>query len=186
MSKIVLVTGGARSGKSTFAENQLRTIDKKTAYIATAIAFDEGMKSRIEKHIEQRPKTWLTVEKPTQVHEVIPEIGKTHEVVLLDCITVLVTNTLFQDEIDWDRIDEASIDVVEEKIKADIVALVDAITQTDLTVYMVTNEIGSGIVPENRLARIFRDIAGRMNQYLANKADEVYLVVSGIPVKIKG
>ena len=186
MGKIVLVTGGARSGKSTFAENEVRKLEKKTAYIATAIAFDDAMKNRIKKHIEQRPDYWMTYEKPTQVHEIIREISNDNHVVLLDCITVLITNTMFQDKLDFDRLTEEEIDVVENKITADLKLLVEEILKTDLVVYMVTNEVGCGIVPENRLARIFRDFAGRANQYLASMAEEVFMTVSGIPVKIKG
>lgn len=186
MNKIILITGGARSGKSNFAESEIRKIDKSTAYIATAIAFDEGMKNRIKKHVEQRPNTWKTYEKPTQVHEIIDTISQENEVAILDCITVLVTNTLFQSDLDWETVSEEMVDEIEARIQKDIKAMVEAIQKTDLTVYMVTNEIGSGIVPENRLARLFRDIAGRVNQYLGQMSEEVYLVVSGIPMKIKG
>ncbi len=186
MGKLVLVTGGARSGKSTFAEAEVRKLNQKTAYIATGIAFDEAMKSRIEKHVAQRPSTWTTYEKPTQVHEIINEVSHEHDVVLLDCITVLITNTLFQDQIDFDGIDEKTVDLTEERIHNDIKMMIEMFRQTDMTVYLVTNEVGSGIVPENRLARIFRDFAGRTNQYIASIADEVYCVISGIPMKIKG
>lgn len=186
MGKIILVTGGARSGKSTFAENEVRKLNKETAYIATGIAFDEAMKSRIKKHVDQRPSTWTTYEKPTQVHEIIERIQKNHQVVLLDCITVLITNTLFQDQIDFDGIDELTVDKTEERIQNDIRKMIDAFKKTEMTVYLVTNEVGSGIVPENRLARIFRDFAGRTNQYIASIADEVYCVISGIPMKLKG
>jgi len=186
MSKIVLVTGGARSGKSTFAENEVRKLDKKTAYIATGIAFDDAMKSRIEKHVAQRPSYWTTFEKPTQVHEIIEEVSASHDAVLLDCITVLITNTLFQDQIDFDGIDEKTVDQTEERIHRDITAMIEKFKAANMTVYLVTNEVGSGIVPENRLARIFRDFAGRTNQYLASVADEVYCVISGIPLQLKG
>ncbi|MBI9011090.1 MAG: bifunctional adenosylcobinamide kinase/adenosylcobinamide-phosphate guanylyltransferase [Clostridiales bacterium] len=186
MGKLVLVTGGARSGKSTFAEAEVRKLNQKTAYIATGIAFDEAMKSRIEKHVAQRPSIWTTYEKPTQVHEIVKEVSQQHNVVLLDCITVLITNTLFQDQIDFDGIDEKTVDLTEERIHNDIKMMVEMFRKTDMTVYLVTNEVGSGIVPENRLARIFRDFAGRTNQYIASIADEVYCVISGIPVKIKG
>lgn len=186
MSKLVLVTGGARSGKSTFAEKCVHEHNEKTAYIATAIAFDDAMKSRIQKHVNQRPDIWTTFEKPTQVHEIIQEVSKAHKIVLLDCITVLMTNTMFQDKLDFDRLTEDEVDEIEASIKEDMILLVEAIKKTDLTVYMVTNEVGAGIVPENRLARIFRDFAGRINQYLASESDEVYFVVSGIPMKIKG
>jgi len=186
MAKIILITGGARSGKSTFAEIKANEHQVQTAYLATAIPFDDAMKSRIKKHVNQRPDTWTTFEKSTQAHEVIEEIASKHQVMLLDCITVLLTNTMFQDKLDFDRLREDEIDGVETKIKKDLELLIDEIKKTDMTVYLVTNEVGAGIVPENRLARIFRDYAGRANQYLGSVADEVYFVVSGIPVKIKG
>lgn len=186
MQKIVLITGGARSGKSTFAEKTIRQRHEKTAYLATAIAFDEGMKSRIEKHVQQRPKSWTTYEKSTQVHQVIDQINETHKILLLDCITVLMTNTLFMDDLDWDHIDEKTIDGVEQRIMTDMILLIEGLKASNLEAYLVTNEVGSGIVPENRLARIFRDIAGRVNQYIASQADEVYTVISGLPLKLKG
>lgn len=186
MGKIILITGGARSGKSTFAEVQVKTHKLQTAYVATAVAFDDSMKNRIKKHIDQRPEFWTTFEQPTQVHEIIETINQKHKVMLLDCITVLLTNTLFQNDVDWDTITEEKIDIIEEKIQSDLNKLVKKMQESDLTSYLVTNEIGSGIVPENKLARIFRDIAGRGNQYLASVSDEVYYVVSGIPMKIKG
>lgn len=187
MNKIILVTGGARSGKSTFAEKSIIDLNKKTAYIATGIPFDKGMEDRIKKHILQRPSTWTTFEKSVLVDEIIDEVAKKHDVVLLDCITVLITNTMFEDiTINWDTIDYDSIDNIEEKIKNDLIRMINKFRENNLYVYIVTNELGAGIVPENRLARIFRDIAGRMNQYLASVSDEVYFVVSGIPMKIKG
>lgn len=186
MGQITLITGGARSGKSTFAEKSVREKNKRTAYLATAIAFDESMKSRIEKHVNQRPSEWTTFEKATKAHEVVREIASNHEVLLLDCITVLMTNTLFMDDLDWDTIDEKTIDRVEGRVMEDIKLLISALKESDLQSYLVTNEVGSGIVPENRLARIFRDIAGRINQYIASQADEVYAVISGLPLKLKG
>ncbi len=187
MGKIALVTGGARSGKSTFSEKSVIELNKKTAYIATAIAFDDGMKDRIKKHVEQRPKTWTTFEKHTKVHEIVCEIAEEHEVVLLDCITVLITNTMFEDSnLDWDTIDYENIDRIEKRILNDLVKLLKEFRKYDLDVFIVTNEVGQGIVPENKLARVFRDLAGRANQYLASQVDEVFLVVSGIPMKIKG
>lgn len=185
MGKIILVTGGARSGKSTFSEKQVKLLNQSTAYIATAVAFDSGMQNRINKHIAQRPSHWQTFEKSTKIHEIIDEIAKEHQVILLDCITVLVTNTLLNHPVDWDHIKENEIDKIEQEIQNDLVQLVESLKKHDMTVYLVTNEVGSGIVPENRLARIFRDIAGRSNQYLASEANEVYYVVSGMPLKIK-
>ncbi len=185
MSKIILVTGGARSGKSGFAEDEIRKLNTETAYIATAIAFDDGMKNRIRKHKLQRPSTWKTYEKPTNVHEIIAEINKNHSACLLDCITVMLTNYMM-DELDFDHLSEDILDEFEERVKSKLTLLVDEIEKTDLTFYMVTNEVGSGIVPDNKVSSFFRDLAGRMNQYLARRSDEVYALISGIPVKIKG
>lgn len=187
MGNITLITGGARSGKSTFAEKSVELANDKTAYIATAVPFDDGMKDRIKKHIEQRPKEWTTFEKHTKIDEIIDEVKGEHNVVLLDCITVLITNTLFEDaSIDWDIVDYETIDKIEKKVQNDLERMMIKFKESKLDVFMVTNEVGQGIVPENKLARIFRDIAGRANQYLASEADEVYFVVSGIPMKIKG
>lgn len=187
MKKITLITGGARSGKSTFAEKTVNELNEKTAYIATAIPFDEGMKERIKKHVEQRPDFWTTYEKHTKVDEIITEISMEHKVVLLDCITVLITNTMFEDSnVDWDTIDYANLDRIEKRIQDDLSKMMEKFKLYDLSVFIVTNEVGQGIVPENRLARVFRDLAGRANQYLASQADDVYFVVSGIPIKIKG
>lgn len=185
MNKITLITGGARSGKSTFAEDTIKKINKNTAYLATAIAFDEGMKNRIDKHIAQRPSEWKTYEKAIKVYEIIDEINEKHDVLLLDCITVLMSNTLFEHDVNWDTVSMDEVDEIEKSVQADMQLMIDKMRATDLDIYLVTNEVGSGIVPENRLARLFRDIAGRVNQLLARQADEVYMVVSGIPVKIK-
>ncbi len=185
MSKIVLVTGGARSGKSGFAEEELRKLNTNTAYIATAIAFDDGMKNRIRKHKLQRPSTWKTYEKPTDIHEIIAEIGENHSACLLDCITVMLTNYMMN-ELDFDNLSEDILDAFEEKVKLKISLLIDEVEKTNLDFYIVTNEVGSGIVPDNKVSSFFRDLAGRANQYLAGRSDEVYALISGIPVKIKG
>ncbi|MBN2795975.1 MAG: bifunctional adenosylcobinamide kinase/adenosylcobinamide-phosphate guanylyltransferase, partial [Clostridia bacterium] len=152
MNKITLITGGARSGKSTFAENTIRALNKNTAYLATAVAFDEGMKNRINKHIAQRPSEWKTYEKSVRVHEIIEEINDHHEVLLLDCITVLMSNTLFEHEVDWDTVSMDQVDEIEEDVKNHMLIMVESMRKTNLEIYLVTNELGSGIVPENRLA----------------------------------
>lgn len=187
MKKITLITGGARSGKSTFAEKSVKELNDKTAYIATAVPFDDGMRDRIKKHVDQRPATWTTFEKHIRVDEVIDEVAENHNVVLLDCITVLTTNTMFEDQnIDWDTIGYDEVNEIENRIQNDLENMMEKFNSHDMHVFIVTNEVGQGVVPDNRLTRIFRDIAGRANQYLASQADEVYFVVSGIPMKIKG
>lgn len=184
--KISLVTGGARSGKSGYAEKLAKGSTQPVAYIATAISFDEGMEDRIKKHRQSRPKEWITFEGYKDLHTMIPTIAKDHGTVLLDCVTIMVTNLMFENqEMDWDRISREDIDALEESIKKQITNLLGCVRDHDLWMIMVTNEVGMGIVPDTRLSRIFRDIAGRVNQMIAWDADEVYFTVSGIPMKIK-
>lgn len=185
MGKMVLVTGGARSGKSSFAENFIKERYDVISYVATAMPYDDGMKDRIKKHKESRPGIWSTYEIYDEISPRISEIASSSDAILLDCVTVMLTNLLLKNEVDWDRVSMDEIDEIERKISFEIDALTDKIIESKMDAVIVTNEIGSGIVPENRLARIFRDIAGRGNQKIAGKSEEVYLVVSGIPIKIK-
>jgi len=182
---ITLVTGGARSGKSNFAEDYIQTFDGTVGYIATAEPFDEGMKDRIKKHIAQRPDVWPTFECYKMISPEIQEIGLTCQTVLLDCITVMVTNLMFGEQDDWTTISRDKINQIEQSILLEVDTLVSELKTHQMNAVLVTNEVGAGIVPENRLARVFRDIAGRVNQRLAQQVDEVYFVVSGIPMKIK-
>lgn len=186
MSKLILVTGGARSGKSSYAENILRKVDGEILYIATSIPFDDEMKDRVKKHRERRPLNWHTYEGYKNLGKAFNEMGKKYNGVLLDCVTIMVTNLMFDGA--SDEVENLSADALndlEEKILAQIEEFLKAAEKSDAVTVMVTNEVGDGIVPENKLARIFRDIAGRTNQYIASKCDEVYLVVCGIPVKIR-
>lgn len=184
--KITVVTGGARSGKSNFAEELAKTSVAPVAYLATAIAFDEGMKDRIQKHQASRPKEWTTYEGYKRLYTVIEEIAREHGTILLDCITIMVTNLMFDNECtNWDEMSRSEIDKMEEEIKQEIHKLMEYGRKHNMWLIMVTNEIGMGIVPENRISRIFRDIAGRINQIIAKEADEVYLTVSGLPLKLK-
>lgn len=186
MSQIILVTGGARSGKSSFAETLCRTRNNQTAYIATSIPFDEEMQDRIRKHQETRPKNWTTYEIYKDVHKKIQEIAQGHETVILECVTLMVNNLMFEEKIDYDYITPEETNVIEEKIKAEFIKLLEAVKETDLYFVIVTNEIGLSPIAPNKLTRIYTDIIGRMNQLIAKHADEVYFVVSGIPMQIKG
>ncbi|MBB6214611.1 adenosylcobinamide kinase/adenosylcobinamide-phosphate guanylyltransferase [Anaerosolibacter carboniphilus] len=184
--KITLVTGGARSGKSNFAEELAKTSDMPVAYLATATPFDDGMRDRIKKHRESRPQEWTTYEGFKDLHHVVKDISADHGTVLLDCVTIMVTNLMFEDlTIDWDRINHEQIDIIEAGIKEQVFSLLKSIREYNMWSIIVTNEVGMGIVPENRLSRIFGDIAGRINQIIAAEADDVYFTVSGIPMKIK-
>jgi len=179
---LTLVTGGARSGKSRHAESLLAPA-KRVLYIATSHVFDEEMAARIAHHRAQRPAHWRTEERWQALAEVITANNHPEEAVLLECITTLVTNWLFAfgegDPEQWDYAE------LETRVQLEVDSLLAACAACPAPVVLVTNEIGMGIVPENRLARHFRDIAGRVNQRLAQAADTVWLVVSGIGVKIK-
>ncbi|OPJ55790.1 bifunctional adenosylcobinamide kinase/adenosylcobinamide-phosphate guanylyltransferase [Alkalithermobacter paradoxus] len=185
MSRIIMITGGARSGKSSFAEKLCKEQNSKVAYIATSVPFDEGMKDRIEKHRKMRPNSWTTYEVYKDIYKYISDISTSHEVVLLDCITLLINNLMFDFDIDWDNCKADEVDSIEEYIQNQITLLIDEIRKTNLQFVFVSNEIGMGVVPANRLSRIYTDIAGRINQRISSLSDEVYFVVSGIPIKIK-
>lgn len=179
---LTLVTGGARSGKSRHAETLLAGA-KQVLYIATSAVFDDEMAARIAHHRAHRPPQWRTEERWQALAEIITPANDPDEAILLECMTTLVTNWLFAfgegDPEGWDYAQ------LEARVQQEVEKLIAACHACPAPVVLVTNEVGMGIVPENRLARHFRDIAGRVNQQLAQAADSVWLVVSGIGVKIK-
>lgn len=186
MGKSILITGGARSGKSSYAEKLAREHNGKVLYIATSIPFDEEMKNRVKRHRESRPSEWDTYEGFRGLGQVIAEKGRQYDAILLDCVTVMVTNLLLEyPGIDYDNAGYEDFIEAEQAIQAEVDEMLKGISGTAATVIMVTNELGSGIVPENLLGRVFRDIAGRVNQHIAGHCDEVYLTVCGLPLKLK-
>ena len=169
--RLVLLLGGARSGKSRLAEKMAREAGGDfVTYLATAEVRDDEMAHRVEKHRGDRPQVWQTLEEPLHVAKALLEAE--HETVLLDCITLLASNHLLGSG------EEAARDEIERLIKA-------AGTRTG-TLIVVSNEVGDGIVPMNALARRFRDLQGTLNQRLAAAADTVVLVVAGLPLTLKG
>lgn len=186
MSKVILVTGGARSGKSNFAEKLCKERNNNTAYIATSIPFDDEMKDRVRKHKESRPQNWKTYEIYKDIYTIIDDISKEHKTVILDCVTLLVNNLIFMHEIDIDNSTQDEIDELEKYIKEQVEKLLIEIKKTNLYFVIVTNELGLGGVSINKLTRVYTDIVGRINQQIAAQSDEVYFVISGIPMKIKG
>jgi len=186
MGRILLVTGGARSGKSSFAEQLTAGLGAAIAYIATAHPFDDEMADRIAKHRLQRPTTWRTFEAPDRPSTVIAAEGHAFDALLLDCLTVMTTNRILAQPVDWDHPPVARMTEVEARVMAEVEAIVAAVAESRADLVAVTNEVGCGIVPGSPMARFFRDCAGRVNQRMAAAAAEVYLVVSGIPVRIKG
>lgn len=186
MGKIVLVTGGARSGKSTYAEDLAKAVGDNVMYIATSIPFDDEMKERVKKHRARRPKDWGTFEGYIDLKRVFRYKESPYQAILLDCITIMITNLIFEfGGFDVENFDEEAINELEKRILNEITEFLDEANLNTETLILVTNEIGFGIVPDNKLSRIFRDISGRANQYIASRADEVYLVVCGLPMKIK-
>ncbi|NDL63171.1 bifunctional adenosylcobinamide kinase/adenosylcobinamide-phosphate guanylyltransferase [Acerihabitans arboris] len=182
---MMLVTGGARSGKSRLAETLAARGGGAVLYIATSLVTDDEMARRVEQHRRDRPAHWLTWEGHCDLDRVIRDHADRVDAVLLECVTTLITNLLF------DRAGDAPPEAmdfvaIERHITGQIDALIAACAGARCPVVLVTNELGMGIVPENLLARRFRDIAGRVNQRLAAAATDVWLVVSGIPVPIKG
>lgn len=193
IGKLIFILGGARSGKSTFAIELAGSglsrfhRDEKVAYIATAAPGDDPeMERRIEEHRKMRPSHWLTIEEPVEVEKALAGLGKKFKVVIIDCITLLLTNWLLKEVTKVENLEVKDYLDKEKSILEMIENLGRAAKKTELTVMMVSNEVGMGIHPENRLGRYFRDMAGQANQILATAADEVYSMTAGIPLKIKG
>lgn len=185
MGRLVLITGGARSGKSAFAEQKAKDIGERILYVATSIPFDDEMKNRIKRHREQRPSAWETVEAYKELDKHLKDRLAGKDAVLVDCITVMVSNIMLEQGMDWEEISADEINKAESNVNTEIGKLIKTIELLDIPFIVVTNELGMGVVPPYKLGRAFRDIAGRVNQMLAKAAHEVYLCVSGIPVRIK-
>ena len=181
-SKIVLITGGSRSGKSTFAEELLKD-QNDVLYIATAKVTDEEMKDRIQKHQQRRNKEWTTYEGYKNLDAVV-EKDCNHSI-LLDCVTIMTTNLMFDNEGDFDHMTMEETDQLLLAVKKEFEKFIQKAKAMNKTLVMVTNEVGSGLVPEYKLSRVFRDIAGSTNQFIASFCDEVYFVTCGIPLKLK-
>ena len=168
MKKIILITGGARSGKSRYAERIALSLSKNPVYVATAHVWDDEFRERVKKHQERRGPEWTNIEEEM----LLSRHDLTGRVAVIDCVTLWCTNYFFQmQEV------EACLEALKDEF--------DKFTAKDATYIFVTNEIGMGGVSENAVQRKFTDLQGWMNQYVASKADEVILMVSGIPVRVK-
>ena len=169
MKRIILITGGQRSGKSSKAEELALSLSDTLVYMATAHVWDEEFRERVRRHQARRGPQWTNIEE--EIH--LSRHDLTGRVVVIDCVTLWLTNFFFTND--------SNVDQSLELAKAEF----DAFTSKDATYIFVTNEIGSGGVSDNAIQRKFTDLQGWMNQYIASKADEVILMVSGIPVKVK-
>ena len=174
--KCILILGGARSGKSQFAQKLAAEFSNRVLFVATGEAGDEDMHSRIEEHKKSRPRTWHTLEAPVKIGERIPEQIGNADVVIIDCITMLISNLLVGEEDDKYK---------EKQVTTEIDQLIKCMDKLEVTFILVSNEVGLGLVPESRLGRFYRDLLGRANQLLAQHADEVYIMMAGIPVEVK-
>lgn len=173
MKRIVFIVGGVRSGKSRYAVDMAKKMKKKTAFIATAVPSDKEMEKRIRLHQRARPRHWKLIEEGKNIDRVLPDLEGKHDVVLIDCLGLLVSNLMAQELKDRE---------IERKMKK----LINVILNGGFTAIVVSNEVGSSLVPVNPLARRFQDLVGLTNQMVAKSADEVIFMHAGIPTKIKG
>jgi adenosylcobinamide kinase / adenosylcobinamide-phosphate guanylyltransferase len=182
VKKVTLILGGARSGKSRLAQ-EMAGQAKSVLFVATASAGDEDMRVRIEKHEAERPAHWHTLEAQLHIGDKIDVAFQKEELVLIDCITLLVSNVLCQyDQQQLETLGEA---VLEKQVIAEITELQECLKNLPASFIIVSNEVGLDIVPDNRLGRLYRDFLGRANQMLARSADEVLFMVAGIPLRVK-
>ncbi len=182
MASNVLILGGIRSGKSRFAVELAARRGQRVLFVATALAGDGEMRRRIRAHRRARPPQWRTLEAPREVGQSILRDRGDAEVVVVDCMAMLVNNVMQESGQVSGRLRSG---VVERAVLAEVEKLIQCMKETPANFILVSNEVGSGIVPANRLARLYSELLGRANQLLASAADEVYLMVAGIPMPLK-
>ncbi|QIA08999.1 bifunctional adenosylcobinamide kinase/adenosylcobinamide-phosphate guanylyltransferase [Draconibacterium halophilum] len=169
MAQITFITGGQRSGKSSFAQKRAEESSASPVYLATARIWDEDFHKRVKRHQSDRGEQWITIEEEIEISKHVLT-GKT---VLLDCITLWLTNIFYQNKNDVDT----SLELAKREWNKFI--------NQNMELFVVSNELGMGVHPENEMARKFADLQGWMNQYIAQTANEVFLMVSGIPIQVK-
>lgn len=172
MNKLILILGGARSGKSTFSVTYAKKQCRLVAYIATAPCCDKEMEQRIKLHKRSRPRSWITIEPQGSIIRCIEKIPKTCDGLMIECIATYVSNLMMAGFSDT-------------KIIKDMKEVLRKIKKLNRKVFIVSNEVGGGVVPETAEGRRFRDIVGTLNQIITKKSDEVYLTVAGLPLKLK-
>lgn len=177
-AQITLILGGARSGKSQYAEKLAAGFGHNVLYIATAEAKDEDMSARIEAHQAARPEHWRTMEAPLHLADSLSTVTHPLDVLLVDCLTLLASNLLLSME----GRSEADIQA---SLQAELDALIAAQTKLNVPLIIVSNEVGLGLVPPYPMGRLFRDVLGRANQHLAARADQVIFMVAGLPMVLK-
>jgi|AGTN01.3.fsa_nt_gi Adenosyl cobinamide kinase/adenosyl cobinamide phosphate guanylyltransferase len=183
---VVMVTGGARSGKSAFAEKLCRETGERAGYIATAVITDGDMRARVEAHRAQRPQEWATFERYADFAalESEPEFDGCG-IFLLDCVTTMIANHMMDSGLDFDTCAIEEVNRLEIHIRAQADGLISLMRRRGKRLVIVTNEVGQGVVPAYRMGSLFRDIAGRVNMRIAQQAGEVYCMISGLPLRLK-
>lgn len=183
MGKLTFILGGARSGKSAHAQRLAQAHGDQVLFIATATADDDDMRSRIARHRAERPAHWQTLEAPSEIAQALSsqQSPSPADLIVVDCLTLLVSNALLRGQTDFDHPDE---EIASEQATAEVDNLLAALSASTADWIVVSNEVGLGLVPPYPLGRIYRDLLGRANQRLAARADEVYWMVAGIPVPI--
>lgn len=180
MGRLLLVLGGARSGKSAYAQRLAQELGgSRVLFVATAQAWDEEMAQRITRHQQERPAAWRTLEAPHQVGQAIALELHDATVVLVDCLTLLVSNTMLRLSESPDPAAAAAA------VQTELTALLQTCQANGATYIVVSNEVGLGLVPDNLLGRLYRDLLGQANQRLAQQAEAVYFMVAGLPVEVK-
>lgn len=173
MKKFIFVLGGARSGKSSYALELAKSAGKNVIFIATCIPGDSEMRQRVRLHKKSRPKTWKLVEEGVCLDSALREVKAGYDAVLIDCAGLFISNLM-------------AVESSDEKIEQKVRSVIGAIKKSACEVIVVSNEVGMGIVPDNPLARRFRDLLGRVNQMMAQSADRVIVMHAGIPMVVKG
>jgi len=175
-SKCILLLGGARSGKSAHAQKLGENLGSKVLFVATAQGLDEEMRVRIEAHKRVRPAHWRTLELSSHLAKGIESQAGEADFIIVDCLTLLMSNLL---------VVGSESPGMEERIMGEVLSLIETMDRMSATFVIVSNEVGSGLVPENALGRLYRDLLGKANQKVAARADEVYLLVAGLPLRVK-
>lgn len=183
---VTFVIGGSRSGKSSFAEMKAKEYGDKVLYIATSVVTDQAMADRVKKHREQRPESWQTLEMYSKfdILSGYKEFNDS-EVILIDCITTLIGNHMFDSGLDFDSCPVSEVNSLEQKIIKEIMNLINVCNEHGKRLIIVSNETGMGVVPSYYMGNYFRDMSGRVNNRIGRESDFMYFIFSGIPIKLK-
>ena len=183
---VTFVIGGARSGKSTFAESKAKEYSEKVLYIATSVITDEAMADRVKKHKVQRPGSWETLEMYSDFRSLADkEEFKSSQAILLDCITTMIGNFMIDSKLDFDTCSPDDVNNLEKTINQEVLSLINVCNENNKKLIIVSNETGMGVVPPYYMGNYFRDISGRINNKIGQESDFMYFIFSGVPIKLK-